>query len=288
MGKLLPEDGRWKRAQDASTVMAGRSRQVLTDWLPSADWDWESGDELITVPETLRAYRHLWNVREELINALIIGAVRAIALKAYIIVAQHEPDKSEYSERIKSEHTILQNSYIRGNRGVVHEPVKVRSSFWSEEMLNADDKWLITENFYDSAYSSNWDTGTFTVAHASWQVDDEGFESTWLIRLFGIRFLKRDVDIVFAGETPQFVTGEFSKDDAGQSRTGGRRAAKHGEPIAKVTLRLAKLPPNELSKYTAESLALELRQQYINVGENPPGEQSCRQFAQGILRALRN
>ncbi len=268
--------------------MVRLNRKALTEWLPNADWELDSGDEVVTVPEILRAYSHLPNPREHLLNALMIGAIRAIALKAYVIVAQHNQTDTDYDERIKNEDTILRNSYMRGNRGILHQTTNIDSWFWSEHMMNSDGNWFVGDDFFVSAYQCDWNTGTFTKAVSSFQSDSEGYEDTWLVRLYGVRLSKKDIEIVFAGETPPFATKVLDREDGVQSRTGGRRAAKHGEPIAKVTLRLSKLPPSELSKYTADSLALELRRQYLEEGETPPGEQSCRQFAQGILRALRN
>lgn len=69
--------------------------------------------------------------------------------------------------------------------------------------------------------------------------------------------------------------------------TGGRPAAKHGDVIAAVTLRLAALPQAELARYTVDALATELQADYSAIGESPPNERNRETYAAGILRVLR-
>jgi hypothetical protein len=75
---------------------------------------------------------------------------------------------------------------------------------------------------------------------------------------------------------------------ASAPRRGGRPAGKYGEPIARITLRLAALPPEKLARYTAEALGLELIAEFKSLGLSPPSEDNAARDAAGILRVVRN
>lgn len=72
-----------------------------------------------------------------------------------------------------------------------------------------------------------------------------------------------------------------------QGRKGGRRGAQHGEAIAQATMMVAGLSSNEMRRYTAQSLALELADIYLKIGEQPPSAENLERYAQGILRVVR-
>lgn len=71
------------------------------------------------------------------------------------------------------------------------------------------------------------------------------------------------------------------------AKRAGRRAGKHGEPIARVTKRLLSCSTAELATYTADALASELIAEYRSLGLPPPHEDNARTDARGILRAVR-
>ena len=69
---------------------------------------------------------------------------------------------------------------------------------------------------------------------------------------------------------------------------GGRPSGKHGEPIARITMRLVALPPEKLAAYTAAALALELIEEFKRLTLDPPSLANAERDAAGILRAVRN
>ena len=71
------------------------------------------------------------------------------------------------------------------------------------------------------------------------------------------------------------------------ARKGGRPAGKHGAPIAGITLRMRKKSDEELRRYTADALSVELIEEYLKQGLDPPSEENARRDAAGILRMLR-
>ena len=78
------------------------------------------------------------------------------------------------------------------------------------------------------------------------------------------------------------VAGEKTK-----KLKGGRRGAKHGDAIASMTLKLAKLHSEELDLYTVDSLSLDLKDEYLKISETPPSQQNLERYSAGILRVLR-
>ncbi len=72
-----------------------------------------------------------------------------------------------------------------------------------------------------------------------------------------------------------------------RTRKGGRPAGKDGEPIARLTLRMRDKSREELRRYTAESLSLDLLEEYRKLGLDLPSADNARRNAAGILRVVR-
>lgn len=68
---------------------------------------------------------------------------------------------------------------------------------------------------------------------------------------------------------------------------GGRPSGKHGGPMASITLLLSAKSDEELRRYTADSLSLELIEEYRKEGLDPPSETNAVRDAAGILRKVR-
>jgi hypothetical protein len=73
----------------------------------------------------------------------------------------------------------------------------------------------------------------------------------------------------------------------GKGNKGGRPSGKAGEPIARITIRLAKLSREELATQTASALAFDLIAEYERLNLLPPALSNAEREAAGILRALR-
>lgn len=70
-------------------------------------------------------------------------------------------------------------------------------------------------------------------------------------------------------------------------RQGGSPGGKHGEPIARTTIRLIHLSAQEIERYTGSSLAIELMNEYRELGLPPPSETNAQRLSAGILKAVR-
>lgn len=128
-----------------------------------------------------------------------------------------------------------------------------------------------------------WDTGYLERGLPNRGLDINA--NRW-IRLFDIRFwpegLPGGADSVSDATKP-----EVNEPSMGKPK-GGRPSGKHGEPIARITMRMLSLPPQELASFTAASLAQELIAEFKRLNLVPPSLDNAERDAAGILRAVRN
>jgi hypothetical protein len=99
-----------------------------------------------------------------------------------------------------------------------------------------------------------------------------------------VRFHPTDV-AKLAGSRPSNTSQ--SPNISGSKRRGGRPSGSHGEPIARVTLKLVELNKIDLARYTATSLGIELEAAYRIAGLSPPTPVNAEKIAAGILRVVR-
>jgi hypothetical protein len=99
-----------------------------------------------------------------------------------------------------------------------------------------------------------------------------------------VRFHPTDV-AKLAGSRPSKTPQ--SPDVSDSKRRGGRPSGSHGEPIARVTLKLAALNKIDLARYTATALGVELEAAYRTAGLSPPAPVNAEKIAAGILRVVR-
>lgn len=69
---------------------------------------------------------------------------------------------------------------------------------------------------------------------------------------------------------------------------GGKIGNRHGEAIAELTIDLITKSEIELDRYTATSLAEDLRTKYAALGVAPPSDGNLERYAAGILRVCRD
>jgi hypothetical protein len=93
-------------------------------------------------------------------------------------------------------------------------------------------------------------------------------------------FREFDLDLLPGTAVPQ-------REGSAAARKGGRPAGMHGEPIARVTLRLSAMSVEEFRTYTAEALSVELIEEFRAEGLKPPSDVNALRDAAGILRVLR-
>lgn len=127
-----------------------------------------------------------------------------------------------------------------------------------------------------------WDTGYWATAFPSAGYSIDGSRA---LTFFGIKFWPGGVPspvAEIAAPTVEAVPTDSS------DKKGGRPAGKYGEPIARVTMRLMALTPDQLALHTAGSVALDLIAEFKKLNLVPPALQNAERDAAGILRAVRN
>jgi len=144
--------------------------------------------------------------------------------------------------------------------------VPIHPSFWAAATKEDEAKW-------------NWPAGEFSAS-----LGDPSEPQKY----FGVEFPIIDVDALCEdngltiGAT---ATSEMSPPSLGNGK-GGRPSGNHGEPIARLTLKLSAVD-GTLDNYTGESLVPELVEEYVNAGLRVPGDANLLGFCRGILRVAR-
>ena len=165
-----------------------------------------------------------------------------------------------------------------GNRPTHADDCLVSSKFWAQ---------------FESIHSrrgEDWVAGDFVVS--DWARHDE----TRKVQLYSVSFCETDLVALLPETRPNSPrpspatfdpSAELSAPAAAPRSKGGRRAGKHGQPIARVTRRLLALPPAQLASYTVAAVAAELAEEYRKLGHQPPHPDNAEKDAAGILRAVK-
>lgn len=109
----------------------------------------------------------------------------------------------------------------------------------------------------------------------SWDSDDTQY--------FGIQFDETDVTDVAAKHAPSSPGIATPRPPL----VGGRPSAKHGEPIASLTLRYMAIPRAELNRLTGVALEQELKKEYNDRGWGAPSQQNRESICVGIIKAIK-
>lgn len=80
--------------------------------------------------------------------------------------------------------------------------------------------------------------------------------------------------------------GQLPSDAAGTAK-GGRRANRHGDAIAAVTLDLLDAGTDVINTSTGDAVGAQLKAEYAKLGKAPPDDRNLRDYGEGILRVLR-
>lgn len=180
---------------------------------------------------------------------------------------------------------------------------KVTGSRWGKGDLYGPREF--SYGYFAYANEINWEDGSLYVSslfpaevdRELFALEDSLFNQSgrlefprfaWLdyeIRLNVICFDRSVIEAISLGSGNQSAS---LPDRMPAPRRGGRRGAQHGEAIASAAVRLAKLSGPELRRYTSDSLALELAEEYKRLGEIPPSDENLKRYAQGLLRVVRN
>jgi hypothetical protein len=158
----------------------------------------------------------------------------------------------------------------------------IPATFWREHNAVAV-RVIDEENVGDDASGSNWHGGFFWYRTGC---EIEGHSET----VTDARIWLKDLEPLLPGWQPpplEPTLGRAADYGGLKENLGGRPAAKHGDAIATITLRLAEQPAEMLERYTVASLCLELSAEYQRLGNAPPSERNLETYASGILRVLR-
>lgn len=99
---------------------------------------------------------------------------------------------------------------------------------------------------------------------------------------------QRSMILLMPGETlPTNPTQSPPEPPSKAKKTGGRPSGKHGEPIARITIRLIGQTDKQRAATTAASLANDLIDEYRALDLPPPSLDNAERDAAGILRAVR-
>lgn len=101
------------------------------------------------------------------------------------------------------------------------------------------------------------------------------------VELAGIQVAEQDIDDALAQYAPPLPQPQ------GVAGRGGRTSEKHGWPIAKMTMRLLKEPPDQFARWTGEALEPELKKLYAAQGQGFPSTANLVNISRGVLRAVR-
>lgn len=145
-------------------------------------------------------------------------------------------------------------------------------------------RFLEPEMKDEDDWTDDWPNSFFS--NEATAVDKYGHFTRFYQSASQVRFKYRDLERLASppveGDERQQLNGEGNKPNL-----GGKPASKHGDVLGAATLRLAALSGAELGRYTTDSLARELANEYARLGEAAPSERNCQRYAAGILRVLR-
>lgn len=206
----------------------------------------------------------------------------------------HAEARQAISNRIANGMRCHINELFVGNRNAMHF-VSPSSTHWRDTAVSG---LFDAINRSDPKVTSDWHNGNFTK-----RIEASGSDIV-VVEIIGLSIAQRSLQKHFrlatapphlapaisSAPVPRKTITELTSSGSlplGLPNKGGRPAAKHGDAIATIAIKLFRLSDSELQRYTAQAVGAELIEIYKQLGEAAPAERNLETFAQGILRVLR-
>jgi hypothetical protein len=161
---------------------------------------------------------------------------------------------------------------------------------------------LIDSTHLHGPWTANWE-GFWDLGQLSFVRHTTGLEGFANISIVGAKDASGPAEVhVFRGvrldpdelarefdlDHPRDASGLVGDTEPPPRNKGGRPSDKHGAPIASITKRLLEMPVGDLQRYTAESSAIDLMDEYRKFGLRPSVDVNARKDAIGILSVVRD